>query len=275
VTAAVITTHRPGRSWRIWRIGPLNERAYRVRLLLVPLTLAVQLYLYDRLWTAVYRNTTSAGGLDVRQAVSYSLMALLAARIRWSARSWSMDSVQMRVREGTIVYWFLRPISPGRYYMWRQAGDMFYGAMWAIAGYVVLLGGGVITGPGGVSRGAVVLVSLLLGQIVLYYLGQLVDLATFWLVSNGGITRMYYFIQDLLSGVFVPLWFMPAWLITASVWLPFNAGINVPLSLYIGRVPQSQAPREIALQVLWVALLATVTKALWVRASRRVTVQGG
>jgi ABC-2 type transport system permease protein len=183
--------------------------------------------------------------------------------------------VQMRVREGTIAYWFIRPISPGRYYMWRQAGDIAYGAMWAVAGYLVLRAVDVITAPGSAAHLLVFGVSLVLGQIVLYYLGQLVDLATFWLVSNGGVTRMYYFIQDLLSGVFVPLWFMPAWLITASVWLPFNAGINVPLSLYVGRTAPSDAARQLALQACWVLLLAAITRWAWTRAARRVTVQGG
>jgi ABC-2 type transport system permease protein len=265
-------THR---SWRIWRIGPLNERAYRVRLVFVPAMLAIQLFLYYRLWTAVYQHATSAGGLDVQQAVTYSLMALLAARIRWSARNWSMDSVSTRVREGTIIYWFVRPISPARYYMWRQAGDMAYGATWAIAGYLVLLGTGVIVGPGSISRGAVFAISLLLGQIVLYYLGQLVDLSTFWILSNNGIARMYYFIQDLLSGVFVPLWFMPGWLLAASIWLPFNAGINVPLSLYVGRIAPKHAGEQLALQAFWILLLAAVTRWLWTRAAHRVTSMGG
>jgi ABC-2 type transport system permease protein len=273
--ASPITERRTHRSWRIWRIGPLNERAYRLRLIFVPTMLAVQLFLYCRLWTAVYQHTTSAGGLDVKQAITYSLMALLAARIRWSARSWSMDSVQTRVREGTIIYWFVRPIPPARYYMWRQGGDMAYGAMWAVAGFLVLLGTGVIAGPGNLSRWLVFVVSLILGQVVLYYLGQLVDLSTFWILSNNGVGRMYYFIQDLLSGVFVPLWFMPGWLITASIWLPFNAGINVPLSLYVGRTAHSQASEQLALQAFWILLLASAARWLWTRAAQRVTAMGG
>jgi ABC-2 type transport system permease protein len=270
-----VTTPLLHPSWRIVRIGVLNERAFRIRLLLLPLMLAVQLFLYQRLWTAVYSNTTTAGGLDVRQTITYALLALLIARIRWSARHWSKDHVSERVREGTIAYWFLRPISPGRYYLWRQVGDMAYGASWAALGYLVLLGTGVIDGPGGVARGTVATLSLLLGQMVLYYLGQIVDVCTFWLLSITHVVRMYYFLQDLLSGVFVPLWLMPGALVTVAVWLPFNAAINAPLSLYVGRIPLSEAPGQLALQAFWVVALALCTRWLWSRASRRVTVQGG
>jgi ABC-2 type transport system permease protein len=267
---------RLGRSWRVLRVGVLNERAYRVRLVVAPVTLAVQLYLYDRLWTAVFSHTKVAAGFTLKQTLTYSLMALLIARIRWNSRTFNVrDSLAIAVREGTVAYWFLRPISPARFYMWRQSGDMLYGAVWAIIGYVVLLVGGVIAPPSG-ARGAVEFgISLVLGQMVLYYLGQIVDICTFWMMSNNGIVRMYYFIQDLLSGVFVPLWFMPGFLLAAATWLPFSAGVNVPLSLYVGRIPAKNAEYQLGLQVFWVVVLALFSQWMWSLAARRVTVQGG
>jgi ABC-2 type transport system permease protein len=264
------------RSWRLLRVGALNERAFRVRLIIAPIMLAVQLYLYDRLWTAVFSHTTSSAGFTVRQTLTYSLVALLLARIRWNSRTFNVrDSVSVSLREGTIAYWFLRPISPGRFYMWRQAGDMLYGASWAVVGYVVLLAAGVIDGPRSFGSGLVFFASVVLGQVVLYYLGQIVDICMFWMLNGSGIVRMYYFVQDLLSGVFVPLWFMPSFLLAAATWLPFSCGLNVPLSLYVGRIPMKDAGFQLSLQLFWVVVLALLTKWMWSRASRRVTVQGG
>jgi ABC-2 type transport system permease protein len=271
-----VAKRRPHRSWRLLRVGVLNERAFRVRLVIAPMMIAVQLYLYDRLWTAVFQHTEKAAGLTLKQTLTYSLMALLMARIRWNARTANIrDSIPISVREGTIIYWFLRPISPGRFYMWRQAGDVAYGAMWAVLGYVVLLGAHIIEPPRGVEGAVVFALSLYLGQVVLYYLGQIVDVAMFWMLSNFGLALMYYFIQDLLSGVFVPLPFMPPLLLTIATWLPFSSGVNVPLSLYVGRTPLSQAPAQLALQLGWCVALALLTRWLWSRASHRVTVQGG
>jgi ABC-2 type transport system permease protein len=263
------------RNWRTTRLGVLNERAFRVRLLISPAMLGVQLFLYDRLWTAVYIHVTSSAGLGMEQTISYSLIALLVVRIQWSSRIYSRDRLSVRVRDGTVIYWFLRPLPPGHYYMWRQLGDMIYGFAWAAAGYIIIRSTGVIEAPGNITHTAVFAISLLLGQIVFYYLGQVVELSTFWFVGNDGTTRLYYFVQDLLSGVFVPLWFMPDWLRVASVWLPFNAGINVPVSIYIDRIPMSQVVENLGLQALWVALLAATTWRMWSRASRRVIAQGG
>jgi ABC-2 type transport system permease protein len=279
MTAAVVARARSvgsGRAWRIWRIVPLYQTvAYRGRFFLAPFMLAVQVYLYYLLWTAVYHGKTTVAGLDVHQAVGYATLAILIGRIRWSNRMVSKDALPQRTREGTIIYWFLRPISPGRYYMFRAIGDMGYGAMWAIVGYAVVLATGMVRPPASATVGAVFVVSLVLGQMILYYLGQLVDLATFWLVSNTGLTRMYSFVQDLLSGVFVPLWFLPAWLFTLATALPFAATINVPISIYIGRIPLSQAPVNLLREVCWILALAALTRFLWSRAARRVTSQGG
>lgn len=272
----VVARRRPHRSWRLLRVGVLNERAFRIRLVIAPMMLAVQLYLYDRLWTAVFQHTNKAAGLTLKQTLTYSLMALLMGRVRWNARTVNVrDSIPISVREGTIVYWFLRPISPGRFYMWRQTGDVLYGGAWALLGYLVLLAGHVIDPPRGVAGAVVFVVSLCLGQVVLYYLGQIVDVAMFWMLSNNGLARMYYFVQDLLSGVFVPLPFMPAAMLAIATWLPFSSGVNVPLSLYVGRIPLSHAPSQLALQLMWCAALGLITRWLWRLASRRVTVQGG
>jgi ABC-2 type transport system permease protein len=256
-------------------MGVLNEAAFPVRIAIQPVMLAVQLFLYYQLWTAVYRHTTTAAGLTGRQAVSYALIALLIARTRWNLRFYSKDSVSIRVREGTIVYWFLRPISPRRYYMLRQLGDVVYGAAWALLGFVIVLTAGAVDAPRSAGVAAAVLASLLLGQVILYYLGQLVDLCTFWLINVNGVTVMYSFLQSLLAGVFVPIYFFPGWLKSLAQVLPFGAAVNVPLSLYVGIEPLHKAPAQLAFQVAWIAVLAVSVRWVWSRASRRVTVQGG
>jgi ABC-2 type transport system permease protein len=144
-----------------------------------------------------------------------------------------------------------------------------------VAGYAIALATGVIGPPASAGAGAVFAVGVVLGQAILYYLGQLVDLATFWLVSNTGLTRMYSFVQDLLSGVFVPLWFLPGWLLGTATALPFAATIHLPVSIYVGRIPLDQAAAPLAYAFCWLLVLAALTRFLWSRAARRVTAQGG
>lgn len=271
MTAAV-----QGRPWRLLRVGPLTELAYRTRLVVMPMTLVFQLFLYDRLWTAVFTHTATAGGMNLRQTVSYSLLALLLARVRWNFRSMAArDSLPSVLRDGSVVYWFLRPMSPSSFYLWRQAGDMVYGGSWAVVGYVALLGSGVVTPPGSPLGAVVFLVSALLGQLLFLYLGQIADVCLFWLMGSTFVVRAYAFAQDLLAGVFIPLAFMPTALRVATQWLPFSFCVNVPLSLYVGTIPLRDAPIYLAAQLAWLAALVVVGRLMWARAVHRLNVQGG
>jgi ABC-2 type transport system permease protein len=103
----------------------------------------------------------------------------------------------------------------------------------------------------------------------------LIDQLCFWTLRNGAAMLILIFAQNLLSGVYAPLWFFPDWFITMSRFLPFQATLSVPLSIYVGRVPLSDAGAQLALQAVWVASLALFTRFLWRRAARRVVAQGG
>ncbi|WP_377274192.1 ABC transporter permease [Peterkaempfera sp. SMS 1(5)a] len=260
--------------WRTAWITPRGELLAPPRLTATAVRLAVQVFLVVCLWRGLYAHTTSTAGLNREQAVGYAVLAVLASRIRGLDRHAGRDSVLQHLHFGTIVYWYLRPLPPHRYYALRALGDQLYGFAWVAAGYLVCRAAGVLPPPSA-AAGAAFAAALLLGQLVLHYLTALVDLLCFWTLRDGAALSIVQFAQNLLSGVFAPLWFFPGWFRVLSSFLPFQATLNTPLSLYIGRIPASQAPRELLVQAAWVAGLAVLTRWLWHRASRRVVSQGG
>lgn len=145
----------------------------------------------------------------------------------------------------------------------------------ALAGYAVCLAAGVVEPPGSAAVAGVFLLSLLLGQLVLYHVMLLLDQMCFWTVRNSAAMLILIFAQNLMSGVYAPLWFFPGWFRTLSTFLPFQATLNVPLSLYVGRIHLSDAGPQLAIQAGWVLLLHLFTRFLWRRAARRVISQGG
>ena len=111
--------------------------------------------------------------------------------------------------------------------------------------------------------------------MITYYLQLIVDLTCFWSTVNDSAVTAVQFASSLLSGAFAPLWFFPAWFQRVSEFLPFQSTLNVPLSFYVGRLPVSALPGQLAVQAAWSAGLAVFTWWLWRRASARVTVLGG
>ncbi|GKQ37090.1 ABC-2 family transporter protein [Streptomyces sp. A012304] len=262
-------------AWRAARVTPLGELHTPPRMTAALLRLTVQVVLVASLWRGLYAQSGTTAGLDRGQAVTYAVLAVLASRLRELDQFAGRDSVIQHMHFGTIVYWYLRPLPPQRYYALRALGEQVYGFAWALAGYAVCLAAGVVEPPRSAAAAGVFALSLLLGQWVLYYVMLALDQLCFWTLRNHAAMLILVFAQNLLSGVYAPLWFFPDWFITLSAFLPFQATLSVPLSLYVGRVEPADAPLQLAIQAAWVVVLALFTRFLWYRAARRVISQGG
>jgi ABC-type uncharacterized transport system permease subunit len=68
---------------------------------------------------------------------------------------------------------------------------------------------------------------------------------------------------------------MPAWLRTIAVNTPFAQAIYVPISLLTGVSPLAAASRLLLGQLAWLLGLLPLSRLVFNRALRRITVQGG
>lgn len=278
-SAALDVSHRrarqSSRAWRAARLTIISEFYERGRVFSTLFMLTARAALTYWLWRALYASTTSSAGLNVRQATTYAMLGVFYIAFRTVNRWAGRDMLVQHMLEGTIAYWFLRPVTPRRYYCVRACGDLAYGACWAAVAYSVCLAAGLIEPPVSTQAGLATLATLGLGLVILYYLQLLIDLACFWTVVNFQLVLMYQIVQNILAGALVPLWFFPAWFQSFDRLLPFQGTLNVPLSLYIGRAPVGQLADDLAVQAGWIAALALLTTLVWRRAAARVTVLGG
>lgn len=262
-------------AWRAARVTPLGELHAPPRMTAVLIRLVVQVILVASLWHGLYAHTGTTAGLAEGQAVTYAVLAVLASRLRELDQYAGRDTVLQHMHFGTIVYWYLRPLPPQRYHALRALGEQLYGFAWALGGYLICLAAGVVDAPKSPAVAGVFALSLLLGQWVLYHVMLILDQLCFWTVRNNAAMLILIFAQNLLSGVYAPLWFFPDWFITLSGFLPFQATLSVPLSIYIGRIPLADAGEQLAIQAFWGVALTLFTRFLWRRAARRVISQGG
>jgi ABC-2 type transport system permease protein len=266
---------RFGAAARVACVTATVETSQPLRLTFTLARISLQTFLVACLWRALYAQTTTSSGLTEKQAVGYAVLAVLLGARGGIDRTSARDTLPQQVRDGTILYWFIRPMAARRYYAVRALGDQGYAMLWFVAGVGVGRALGLVDRPPSAAAGLTALASLLLGQITLYYLTLTMDLVCFWAIKNSMAIVVFQFVQNLLAGVFAPLWFFPAWFRAVDGWLPFQGIVNVPLSLYLGRIPATQAWTWLAAQAAWCAALSVLTARLWRRAGRRVSVQGG
>jgi ABC-type uncharacterized transport system permease subunit len=256
---------------RVLLLAPLVQLTYRAQAIIAVLEVISRIFLFTVLWSAVYRPGQVSGGLDLRQAITYSALASLLV----SGRGDPADMLSDRIREGTIVYLFLRPLAPLLYFWGVHMGGIAYRAVLLAIGGAVGLAAGVVAPPASVAVLAAFVVSVLLAELVYGCFYLFLELAAFWTTNIWGIRALYSFALQLLSGALVPIWFFPDWALGLLAWSPFAAATSTPVSVYVGRIPADGVIGALALQAVWLVVLVGIAGLLWRRARDRVIVQGG
>jgi ABC-2 type transport system permease protein len=262
-------------TWRTAGITALSEVHAPTRITATGFRLAVRLFLAVCLWNALYASTDTTAGLSRTQAVTYAVLAVLTLQLRETDRWAARDTVIQHMQYGTIIYWFLRPLSARRYHLLRALGEQTYGLAWSVLGYTICRTADLIAPPASFGAAVSFTVTFLLGRAVLYRLLLLTDQLCFWTIKNSAAVDILTFSQNLLSGAYAAIWFFPGWFQAMSAVLPFRSTLDVPLSFYIGRLGWTDLPRLAAVQLFWVVALTLLTRVLWRRASDRVVAQGG
>jgi ABC-type uncharacterized transport system permease subunit len=257
----------------IGRIGTRSVLAFRSEVIVGAVALLVRVVLVTLVWRAVYGDRTAVAGITRDYAVAYAVLAAVLGNIM---NPWQFSNLQTRIKQGRVAIDLLRPIGLIPQTMAQQIGITISALPRAIlaVGLGVLIGALALpdAGPLGVVAFAV---SALAGVVIALLANLIVAMTAFWTTEIGGALMIYRAVAQFASGALIPLWFMPHWLRACLEWLPFQAQIFVPLSIYFGRTSGWDVVGSIAGQLAWIAGLALIAELVWLRALRRVVVLGG
>ena len=90
-----------------------------------------------------------------------------------------------------------------------------------------------------------------------------------------GLLRAKYFVFELLSGLLVPMTMFPETAQKVVAYLPFQHIAYTPLRLYLGKLNGPEIYQALAVQYLWVVVLALFGAWFWSVMVRKVTIHGG
>jgi ABC-2 type transport system permease protein len=256
------------------RIGFVNILAYRLRYYTGVATYLINVSVYYFIWKALYASGSEpATGLNLGEMITY-------VAVGWMIRSIYFNNVDQNVatdvQNGDIVMAMLRPAS---------AQTMYLGQAFGEAAFRVLL----LTGPTAVAvllifpvqapasavHGAAFLLALVGSVVLVGALNFIVGALAIRMKSILGLLRAKYYVQELLSGLLVPIAMFPPAVAATMAWLPFQHIAYTPLRIYLGKLDGAALAGVLALQWLWAAALLVFGSWFWDRMARKLTIQGG
>jgi len=251
---------------------PKEYSAYSVWVWMQFVVQVLSMMIFVYFWRAVYAGASTLGGLDLQQTINYILLAQILMPL---VETRMIFSFGFMVRNGGIAVELLRPLDfQGRFYVENLAGL----GVFAVEKLPLLLIAIVFFGlqlPVDLGVWIVFAVSLILGTTILFLFDWIFACIAFYSTETWGLSVVRVGIATFFSGALVPLTMMPGWLQGIAAALPFAQTIYVPVSFLSGITPVANAPQVWLVQLAWLAVLLVLSRWVFGRAVRQVTVQGG
>jgi ABC-2 type transport system permease protein len=121
----------------------------------------------------------------------------------------------------------------------------------------------------------VFVVSVALAVVISLAFRFLYNSAAFWLLDYRGVANIAITVSLFFSGMLLPLRFFPHWLALISHALPFQAIIQVPIDIYLGKHHGAALVGVLALQVAWALALLGLARLVLEAGTRKLVIQGG
>lgn len=233
----------------------------------------IAVVIFVAFWRAVYASTETVAGLALDQTLNYILLAQIFSEAANVTNL--IGEFGYGLREGQITAALLRPVDyQASSYVQNvvQLGlSLLLKAPLAI--FIWLMYG--LTLPSDLTVWAAFLLTLLLGHALLFCFDWMISCTAFYSTEVWGMSVVRYAIAMFFSGALIPLDMMPDWLRTLATILPFSQVVYLPVSLLSGITTVDEMPRIWLMQALALVVLVIVSRAVFRRAVRVVTVQGG
>jgi ABC-type uncharacterized transport system permease subunit len=257
--------------WAFMRNSIRQMQIYRFQYLTQAVVICVQVFLLRTIWTAVYDGRDSVEGVSPETLLVFITISTLQAHFGPNQIAYA---VQVRIETGQVANDLIRPFGFHSQMIATQCGRTAGRLTFLIVGIPAVTIVGSLQMPE-IANLTPYFLSLLLAYIVNLLTWLLVGLLSFWMMHVNGVRAMLGISSDFLAGAVVPLWFMPDALRTTLEFLPFQAGVFLPASIFAGQVTGSGLIRPFVVQIVWIVLLSLAVRLAWQKATRRIVVQGG
>jgi ABC-2 type transport system permease protein len=255
------------------RIAILSQIQYRVSNYFYMIGMVAEPVIYLVVWSTIARQQGGeVGGFTPGAFAAYYIVWTLVRNMNIALTPWAWEE---RVRGGELAGMLLKPIHPIHADLAGLAGwKAVVILLWLpIAAFLSLIFQPTFSIE---PINVVVFLIAIWGAYVLRSMFLwLLGLVTFWTTRVGPVFDIFFTAELLLSGRLVPMSLMPDWAQQLAGVLPFQWTFGFPIEALIGRLPAEQLLGGLAMQLLWIAIGATLVGLCWRFAVRRFSAVGG
>ncbi|PZE21048.1 ABC transporter permease [Paenibacillus xerothermodurans] len=232
--------------------------------------------LYFMLWKAIYEYSAETV-MPWEQLITYVMVGQAINFARWSPADRAPTyEIARRVRTGDIALDLIRPVDFQLQRFVEAAGFFAVEMLWVnVPSMLLLICVLGISPPADVVSAAGFALSLVIGFLVAFSINSIVMMVSFLTTNTFGVQLAKRAVVDIFAGTLIPFEFFPAGLRVVMEFLPFQAMAYIPLSIYTGGLTGWTMAVALSEQLGWAVLMIALSRLLWMKAARRLTINGG
>lgn len=249
-----------------------DKMAYRLDFFMGIVNTAMMIAVYLCIYKSLYGDAAEVDGISYRMAATNFVITLGLS----NAFDHDEMFLEHKIRDGSITGEFLKPVS----FLFRLLAENIGEGLFKIIFHFIpaLLFTMLYTklcAPKSVLSLAVMFCSVVLGYLILWLIGFIIQTWSFWLFSVWGILTIKNVFVNILAGTLLPLWFMPEVLRKIISFTPFESIYFTPVRIYLGELNGEEILSGIVVQIIWIAVLGVAANLFWKKGVKKLVVQGG
>ena len=231
--------------------------------------LLVQVFVY----IAFYKASTEPQPLSIDDIITYFVLcqASLMLMPLWGGRE-----IADTIKNGSVALQLTKPVDFQTYWFVDECGSAYYYLL--MRGLPTFLISNIffkVTIPQSPS----ILLAFAVSMTLVIFLSAAITITilstAFWTLDTAGISGISASIITFFSGMLVPIALWPEWLAHIAGWLPFGGLIDVPFSIYLGKLAGIEIWIAIGKQMGWCLFFIGFGRVLLSRGFSRLVIQGG
>lgn len=232
--------------------------------------LLVQIFVY----TAFYASRTGPQPLNLNEVITYFVLcqAFLMLMPLWGGSAEIADTI----KDGSVALQLTKPVDFQTYWFADECGRASYYLL--MRSLPTFLLSSLFFKPA-IPQQAVIFVSFTASMLLAISLSAMITIATystaFWSLDATGINQIAMSVVTFFSGMLVPIALWPEWLAHIPRWLPFEGLLDVPFSIYLGKITGVHVWIAIGKQAMWNLFFIGLGRVLLNRGFSRLVIQGG
>lgn len=260
----------------ILRINVQNSLAYVAEALGQGVFITLFIFIFAQLWKTTFRaQNVPAGGTIAGLTLIQTLWYFVWAELIELSKTPVWHTIQEEVRDGSIAYTLGRPYNYLLYHFFNAQGSTL------IRFVFVLTFGSLVAwievGPLNTFRPEVMPAVLLLTALAIvldFCILASIGLLAFFFEDVSAFRLIYGKITFVFGGLLLPIDFLPDSFQAVVRVLPFNLILYAPSKQFVAW-DRTQFFQQVALQLVWITIMASGLVMLYRSGARRVSINGG